>query len=193
MVRTGRLATDRIVLRAFESTDLEALRAYLNEASMIGRRYIPWKIRDLAPLTVKQTEGVLDAWAEEKKGFTLAIALQETGELVGHAGCNWHWDAHCPGIDLAISPAHQRRGVGAEVAKLLLAYLFENTPAHNVSSWASDWNEAAMGFARSLGFTESGRIPRCGIRDGRFVEDVIFDMLRPEWEAIREGEDAHGA
>jgi len=192
MVRTNRLATDRIVLRAFESTDLEAVRAYLNEASMIGRRYIPWKIRDHAPLAAKQIEGVLEAWAEEKKGFTLAVELRETGELIGHAGCNWHWDTHCPGISLAISPSHQRVGLGAEVARLLLGYLFENSPAHNVSGWASDWNEPAIAFARSLGFSESGRIPRCGIRDGRFVEDVMLDILRPEWEAIREAGDAHG-
>ena len=64
-----------------------------------------------------------------------------------------------------------------------MTYLFENTPAHNINGWLSSWNSAGLAFARSHGFTEAGRIPRAGMRDGVYVEDVMIDILKPEWLA----------
>ncbi|MFC2078168.1 GNAT family N-acetyltransferase [Candidatus Bipolaricaulota bacterium] len=175
----------RFSLRALEKSDVEAVQAYLNEPALVGRRCIPWGIRDVAPLSRRQVEGILEKWASEKKGFTLGIELRETGELVGHAECNWHWDAHCPGIGIAVSPQHQREGIASEVVRLLLAHLFGDTPAHNVSGWVMSWNEAGLTFAKGLGFTESGRIPRSGIREGAYCEAVMVDMLKAEWLAAK--------
>jgi len=185
----GRFETSRTILRGLEAADAERLQAYLNAPTMIGCRYVPWRIPDIAPLSRTQVEGILEAWSKEKKGFALGITLRETGELVGHGECNWHWDTHCPGIGIAIAPDHQRRGLGSEVASRLIAHLFENTPAHNVSGWVASWNEAGLAFAKRLGFAESGRIPRSGIRDGTYVDAAMVDILRPEWAAAREGAD----
>jgi len=124
-----------------------------------------------------------------KKAITLGIVLRDTGELVGHAGCNWNWDAHCPSVSLAVAPAHQRAGIGSEVLGMLLTHLFEDTPAHNVNGWAPSWSEPALTFARRHGFTETGRVPRGGLRDGAWFDDVMLDILRPEWAAAREGSD----
>jgi RimJ/RimL family protein N-acetyltransferase len=70
---------------------------------------------------------------------------------------------------------------------LLLHYLFENTPAHNVSGWLADWNQAARGFAQKHGFRESGRSRREGIRQGAYYDGILVNILRPEWEAGQEG------
>lgn len=187
---TERLGNERLSLRAFESDDLAALHAYFNDPSLIGRRYMPWGIRDNAPMSRRDVEGILEAWAKVKKAFTLGIELRESGVLAGHAECNWRWDTHCPGVAVAVSPEHQRRRIGSEVVGLLLAYFFENTPAHNVSGWISSWNEPGLAFALALGFTESGRIPRGGIRDGVFYEEVMVDILKPEWAATESGSNA---
>jgi RimJ/RimL family protein N-acetyltransferase len=81
--------------------------------------------------------------------------------------------------------------IGSEVVRHLVAYLFENTPAHNVSGWVSSWNEAGLAFAKAEGFSESGRIPRFGIRDGAYYEAVIVDLLKTEWRESERGR--HGA
>lgn len=184
-MRAARFGTEHFVLRPLEETDIDAMAAYLNEPEMIGRRYTPWGIRDIAPLSRKQVKGILEKWESEKKGFTLGIELRETGELVGHAECNWHWDAHCPGIGIAVSPRHQRAGIASEAVRLLLTHLFEDTPARNVSGWVMSWNEAGLAFAKASGFTASGRVPRSGIRDGAYCEAVMVDLLKPEWLATK--------
>jgi len=182
-MRQRRFETDRTILRPIEADDAERVQELLNAPGIIGRRHMAEQIPDVAPLSRLQVEKLLGMWAEEKKGFTLGIELRQESVLVGHASCNWRWDAHCPEIGVTVCPGFQREGVGSEVVRLLLAYLFGNTPAHNVGGWVEGWNNEGIAFARSLGFSESGRIPRCGIRDGTFFEQILFDILRPEWRA----------
>ena len=170
-----------MALRALESADVEALQTYLNDPKMIGRRYIPWEMRDIAPLSRARVEEILDSWAAEKKALTLGIELRETGELIGHTGWSSSWDTHCPSVWIALAPERQRVGIGSDVLRLLLAHLFENTPAHNVNGWIAGWNDAGLAFARAHGFTETGCIPRGGIRDGAYYAEVMVDILKPEW------------
>lgn len=185
----GRFCGDRIDLRALEETDVGALHVYLNDPALLGRRYLSGDVPEVTPLSRGQVAEILDACAKPKNGFTLGIELRDTGELVGHAGCNWNWDPHCPGVSIAVAPAHQRSGIGSEVLSMLLQHLFEDTPAHNVNGWVPGWNAPALAFAERHGFTESGRIPRGGLRAGAWFEHVMLDILRPEWVAAREGSD----
>jgi RimJ/RimL family protein N-acetyltransferase len=175
--------TERLRLRAFEPEDLSALHAYLNYPELSGRRCLPWRFPNEQPLSRAQVEQVLQRWAEGEKEFHLAVTLREDGSLIGHANCDWGWDAHCPEIDLAISPAYQFQGYGSEVLDILLAYLFENTPAHSISSGMASWNWEALNFALKHGFAQNGSMRRAGLWDGRFYDWLGVDILRPEWLA----------
>jgi RimJ/RimL family protein N-acetyltransferase len=173
---------DAVDLRPFEPSDVPALALILNHPGLTGRRYVPWGFAELSPLSQGQVEAIIQKWAKTEKGLQLAVVLRETEELIGHVGCDWGWDPHCPDLSLVIAPAHQRRGYGSEVLRLLLSYLFGNTVAHNVSGWVADWNRAGLQFATRHGFQECGRLRRAGIQQGSYFDVVVVDLLRPEWE-----------
>ena len=179
---------EHVRLRALEPVDVEALHAYLNDERLFGRRYLPWGIVDAGPFSHGKVHEILAQWAKEKKAFALGIETP-AGDLVGHAGCHWGWDTHCPSTWVVIAPGHQRCGFGTAAIDLLMSYLFENTPAHNVNGWVSSWNGDGLTFAKTLGFSETGRIPRSGLRDGVYFDDVMIDILKPEWRTRREGSD----
>jgi [ribosomal protein S5]-alanine N-acetyltransferase len=184
--------TPRLYLRPFEPEDGTALAPFLNHPDLAGRRYLPWDFPGDLPLSRKQVDSLLSKWSEGNKEFHLAILLRETQELVGHAVCDWGWDPHSPFLALVIAPDWQRRGYGSEVIRCLLRYLYGATPAHSISTWVAGWNEPALCFAREMGFHESGR-SRCeGIRAGVVYDEILFDLLRPEWQEI-EGGVVHGA
>jgi len=187
----GPFRDDRVTLRAMEPADVDALHAYLNEPSLFGRRYLPWDFPDVAPLSRRQVTEILESWSTQEKSRTLGIGIPDTGKLVGHVGCRWGWDTHCPTVWLAVGPEHQRSGIGSAALRLTLEHLFENTPAHNVNGRAAGWNDAGLAFAAHHGFTVSGRIPRGGLRDGAWFEDIVLDILKPEWRTTREA--PHGA
>ena len=175
--------TERVALRAFEPEDLDVLHSYLNHPKLVRCRYIPWQFPAEAPLSKRQVEGILKAWADGERQFHLAITRREDGALIGHVNANWRWDPHCPGLDLVISPNFQRQGYGSEVLSLMLDYFFNNTPAHNISSGAPSWDQPALNFAAKHGFTKNGRFRRTGFKDGVYADWIGIDILRPEWVA----------
>jgi RimJ/RimL family protein N-acetyltransferase len=194
---------DKVTLRPFEPDDAQALREYLNHPDLTGRRCIPWGISETLPLSEQQVQGVLDRWASEDRGTVLAVEAQVrkrsyglSGEatgvasLVGHAEMNWGWDVHTPSVSVCIAPDQQRRGYGSNALQLLLRYLFDYTPAHNVGCWVAEWNEPALAFLRHHGFHVGGRLRRAGIHQGRCFDLITTDFLRPEWKAQQGGQDA---
>ena len=184
-----RFANEFVRLRALESTDVDALHAYMGDERLFGCRYVPWGTRDIEPFSRGQVQKILDEWGKEKKAFTLGIEV--AGAIVGHAGCHWGWDTHCPSVWIVVAPESQRQGIGSGALDLLLTHLFENTPAHNVNGWIASWNKPALAFADAHGFLQSGRIPRGGLRNGSYFDEVMIDILKPEWLARREV--SHGA
>jgi RimJ/RimL family protein N-acetyltransferase len=181
MFRSGSIA-----LRAFELGDAPALCAYLNQPTLAGRRYIPDGFPDLAPMSMRQVEGVIEQWQKETGSWTLAVVDAESGDLLGHIRADWGWDPHCPSACVVIAPGRQRQGIGTAALDLALTFLFDEIPAHVVSGWASSWNELALAFARRNGFQEAGRRPRGGMHAGEFYSEVAFDLLRSEWN-VRKG------
>ncbi len=180
------LKRDGIALRAFEPTDVHALYAYLNDPALEGRRYLPDGFPDLAPLSARHVEGILEHWQKESESWTLAVVDTTSGALLGHVRADWEWDPHCPSACVVIAPAQQRRGIGSAVLAVALAFLFEETPAHVVSGWVASWNEPALAFALHNRFSEAGRQPRGGLHAGSFYSHVALDLLRGEWTAMRE-------
>lgn len=171
-----------VYLRAFEPEDVPALHTYLNHPDLICRRYIPWKLPDDLPLSLEQVQSIHENWSKEEDGVHLAVVQGNSGELIGHAEMDWGWDPHCPGISIVIAPVQQRKGYGSQVMELLLHYLFENMPAHNVSCWIAEWNGEGRDFLRVHGFKESARMRRFGLREGAYYDLIVADLLRPEWE-----------
>jgi len=179
-----------IRLRPFRSDDMTGLQSILNDPSLVARRYIPWMIPQRSPLSIRQVESAVEDWEKRKKGFALAVEGRPSGCLAGYCECNWDWDPHCPSLSVVIAPMDQLRGLGSAVMELLLSYLFEQTPAHNVNGWIDDWNSEGLAFAEAMGFRRTGTVPRVGMKDGRYVDGVLVDILRSEW---REGGAGHGA
>jgi RimJ/RimL family protein N-acetyltransferase len=130
-------------------------------------------------------EKLYQTWGEGEKVLHLAVVLHKTQALIGCATCDQGWDPHSPSVYVVIDPEHSRQGFGSETLDLLLRHLFDSTPAHNVSCWIAEWNQAGRLFAKRHGFTEGGAMRRAGMRHGAFFDVVVADLLRPEWQAAR--------
>jgi RimJ/RimL family protein N-acetyltransferase len=179
--------TEQLKLRPFESDDTLALQAYLNHPKLSGRRYIPRGFPEVVPLSTHQGDAIIKKWAEDENEAHLAIVTSGKQELIGHVDLAWNWDPHVPWISVVIARPYQRQGHGSQVLNLLLDYLFENTAAHNVFSWMADWNQAARAFAKKIGFQENGRSRREGFYKGKYYDDILVDILRPEWQSKMRG------
>jgi RimJ/RimL family protein N-acetyltransferase len=172
---------ERIILQAFEPEQVSLLCSHLNHPELVGRRYLPWEFPDDLPLSCQQAEAIYKKWIEKQKGFNLAIVLPEGRELIGHINCDWGWDTHCPYVSLVVYAPYQRNGYAGEALGIFLEYIFNNTPAYNISSRIEEWNMPALEFAQKSGFTKCGRSRRVRIRNGVSCDCILVDMLKDEW------------
>lgn len=179
---------EHIALRPFEPEDVASVAVYLNHPDLAGRRYLPDGLPDVVPLSMGRVAEAVQKWQQGDKELHLAVVQLSTGELVGHTSADWGWDPHNPSVSVAIGPAHQRQGHGSVALRLMLDYLFGQTPAHCVTAWIDGWNEAGLAFAGHIGFRRAGQMRRAGLRRGQFYDLVVMDLLRPEWLA-RGGDD----
>lgn len=172
---------DSIILRPVEPGDVPGLQAILNHPGLAGRRHIPWRFPEIAPLSREQVEAIVQSWNRDERAFHMAVERKGNDGLIGVAECDWGWDPHCPSVAVVIAPDSQRQGYGSEALNLLLEYLFGNTPAHSIGCWTAEWNEPALRFAERHRFRLNGRMRRAGIREGRYFDVLVADILRPEW------------
>ena len=174
--------TQHITLRPFTKDDAPALLVYLNHPELTGRRYTHWDFDDDLPLTLPEAEKIIEKWQENSEGFCYAVIKKDDDMLIGHVSTDWGWDPHMPDCAVVISPPFQRQGFGTQALSLLLDYLFDFTVAHNVSNGIVEWNAPAIAFAGKLGFTRVGKLRRDTYRAGKFYDNILYDILRPEWK-----------
>ena len=169
-----------VFLRAIERTDADKLFRMMNHPELRGRRYLDDEDR---PLSIVDVERYIEKFQEAKNGLHLTVLVDD--QPVGYATVDYDWDTLTPFAAVVISPDHQRSGYGSETAHLLIDWVFTQLPATAIHSWIADWNESALRFSESLGFTSAGRVRRDSVHDGRFADSIPVEMLRGEWEATR--------
>lgn len=173
-----RYAGENVRLRPYEESDLDAIAGYLGGWEMSGRRgFEHERHRAMSRAEIVKE---LDGWATPQNGEAFVITHHEV--VVGHVRSDVWWDALTPFAHLVIAPGSRRHRYGTEAAGLMLAHLFEDTPAHAVHSWVDEDDAPALAFASGLGFSVCGRLRRTGIRAGRYVDSLALELLRQDWE-----------
>lgn len=69
---------------------------------------------------------------------------------------------------------------------LLLEYAFDRIQLHVLHSWVREGNERSIAALSRQGYRPAGQRYRGAVRDGFYVDHLIFDLLRDEWLAARD-------
>jgi RimJ/RimL family protein N-acetyltransferase len=167
-------------VRALDKSDLPQVAEYLSHPELAGLTGLTGD-RGLTLSVDEITDGI-EKWRTTEHG--LIRVIEDDGAIAGHVRSGWWWDAFTPWIEIVVRPERRNRGLGASAAGWMLQHLFTNTPAHVVHASTPDWNDNGIRFAERLGFERAGAIRRTGIRDGRYVDSIEFELLRTRWEEL---------
>ncbi len=83
------------------------------------------------------------------------------------------------GID---EPELRGKGYAPESARLLIDYLFSTKPLERIQATANSDNLASQHVLEKLGFVKEGTLRKNDFVKGRFVDTLIYSLLREEWE-----------
>lgn len=109
------------------------------------------------------------------------------GEPVGTvAAVAPSWSMGHAEISYMLAESHHRRGLGTRAVRLLVDKLFGETDLHRLYALISPENIASARLAERVGFRLEGRMREHYLIQGRRVDELLYGLLRPDWEARRE-------
>jgi ribosomal-protein-alanine N-acetyltransferase len=172
------LETDRLFLRRLVPNDLNALYALYRDPQM--RRYFP--VEGTSPdktLTYEETkeelEWFLDGHPKRPELGLWATILKENGAFIGRCGLlPWTIDGQDE-IEIAymIDKRYWRQGLGAEAARGIRDYAFEQLGLSRLICMIDPENEASIGVAANIGMVFE---KECVDEHGPFL---VYSMVAP--------------
>lgn len=160
MPRAWELKTERLVLRPFESDDVEdlhrvlkkpAVRRFLLDDSVVSRAWVEATIRGSHKLFEAEGHGL---WSVRERGDM---------SLAGFAGY-WHF-FDPPQLQLlyGLAPPYWGRGLAAEAARAVVRYGFERLGFEEIRAATDPPNIRSVGVLERLGM----RLEQTTVVDGR--------------------------
>lgn len=190
------LSDGTIVVRPFARGDADAVAVACQDPLIQQCCYfVP------SPYTLDDARRFMtEAQLELTMGTTAHCAVCDaaTGELLGAVNLVHYPEREAGELGLWIVREARGRGVGAAALSLMIRYAFEQVGLGRVEAMIETPNEASQGMVRKLGFTREGvlrgYLASRGPRDDDLVDpahgridQVMFSLLRPEWEAPNQG------
>lgn len=114
--------------------------------------------------------------------------VEEGGTPVGTvAATNVSWGMGYAEISYMLDEARHGRGLGTRAVRLLVAKLFRETDLHRLYALISPENTPSVRIVERLGFTREGLMREHYFIQGRRVDELVYGLLRREWEKNGEG------
>ena len=177
------LVTTRLRLDALRPGDADALFACRADPAVA--RFQGWRPADLAAMSEfidaqAATADLSGGWRQR------AIRLRGDGMLIGDLGIHLPERAEdSVEFGISIAPAHQGRGYASEAVQAVFERVFGQLGRHRIHASVDPRNLASMAMLRALGMRQEAHHRESLWLHGEWVDDVIFAMLKHEWQACR--------
>lgn len=174
------MRTDRLLLREFVEADWRAVLAYESDPRYL--RYYEWEER--TEEDVRAFVRMFIGYRREtpRRKFQLAIALPDTGQLIGNCGIRVR-NPEMREADLGyeLDPEQWGRGYATEAARATLAFGFGPLGMHRVYAECVAENSASAHVLEKIGMTREGRFRRNVWIKGRWWDTLHYAILDEEW------------
>ena len=175
-----RIVTPRLVLRELVAGDCPAVLAYQRDPRYL--RFYPWTDRSEADVQAFVQRQVDDQAEQPRRKFQLAIALPDSGQLIGNCGIRRkpdnEWEAD---IGYELNPDYWRRGYATEAARTMVDFGFRELKLHRVSAWCIADNGASARVLEKVGLQLEGRLRENESFKDRWWDTLLYGMLEGEW------------
>jgi [ribosomal protein S5]-alanine N-acetyltransferase len=171
------IKTERLLLRPFRIQDAEDVFAYASDEAWL--RYLP--------LSVPYTRGDADRFLatqillDRQEHPAWAIELQ--GKVAGGVNLRFLFDHRVAELGYAIARPLWGQGLTTEASRAVLGAAFEHYPElHRVRARADARNLGSIRVMEKLGMRREGLLREDRLARGEFIDEVIYGLLRREWQ-----------
>lgn len=162
------LRTDRLVLRAAQSSDLLDLFAIFRDQRAM--RYWSTPPHENPERTQENLDRMIASGSERLVYFV----IEYLGTAIGTAGMH-----HENEVGFILHPDHWRQGIVTEAMQAIIPYLFATTDAAQLTADADPRNTASINCLKSLGFYVTSTARNTFCINGEWSDSVYFALPRP--------------
>ena len=174
--------TDRLILRAFERSDIEGLAAYHVLPSV--QRYVFSRTRDASQVAtaLNLMRGHVSL---QRPGDTLTLAMVRKGDqqLVGHVSLHWSDATAGQGeVRFVINPSYAGQGYANEAISTLLDLAFDHYRIHRIFIRCDGRNHHSIKLLQQIGMRLEAHYREHALFQGEWDEELHFAILDREWQ-----------
>ena len=174
----------RIQLRAMEETDAEAFLPWVNAPEM--RAFLLVRF----PRSLKSEREWIAAMTAEKEppaNIAWAIELVSDNRLIGAIGMHRiEWPRRRAMTGIFLFPESMRgKGYGTEAKNLVIDYAFAELGLRSLWTTVFEHNQASIHAIEKQGYRRGGVMRKTILVNGVWRDEIYYDLLREEWEAMR--------
>jgi ribosomal-protein-alanine N-acetyltransferase len=171
----------RLRLREFTPADVTGVLAIYGDPK--ATEHLSFEPRSREQIELMIANSMQSAVAEPRTEYALAAVTHETGELIGSA--RLALEPHSAGqIGFALNADHWGRGLGTELAGLLLELGFNSLQLHRIWAARSPVNTGSERVLTHVGMTEEGRIRHHVHSHGVWRDSITYGILEDEWRSL---------
>jgi RimJ/RimL family protein N-acetyltransferase len=183
-MRSPLMVGERVYLRAVEAGDAEVM------ARLDAAETDTFMFRQRVPTSpIEHAHFVADLYTRQPPpSVWFSVCLREDDRLIGNvAVVDIDW-LHRTGETASwLGPADVRgMGYGTEAKHLLLEYCFDRIHLHVLRSEVDEPNTRSAAALAKQGYRPSGRLRWSDVKDGRYIDALLFDLTRSDWLAARD-------
>lgn len=172
---------EEMQLRMLSARDANALFSLTNASREYLQKWLPWLDN------IKSEEDTLEFIKStfytynNRQAITAGIFLYE--ELVGVISFQSLDFTHNIGtIGYWLGEKYQGRGVMTKAVEHLVTYGFENLQLNRIEIRVATRNESSIAIPKRLQFKNEGILRQAERLHQRYVDHVMYSMLREEWD-----------
>lgn len=175
---TPAFETERLLLRRFSAADEADVFRYCRDPEVA--RLTSWEPHQSLDDT-RRFLGWAQARYDEAIGGPWAMALRETGEVVGAIGLTVVWPHLRGEVGYWLGRPLWRQGLTTEAGRAILRYSFDDLGLNRIEARCEVGNDASERVMQKLGMTFEGVLRQQIIAKGRFRDMKLYSLLRTEW------------
>ena len=116
--------------------------------------------------------------------FQLVIIEKESGEIIGDVGVHFIGeDGFQCELGCTVSKKQQGKGFATEAMKITIDYLFNSLNKHRIIGSVDPENVSSIRLLERLSFRKEAHFKESLWVDEKWVDDVIYGLLKKEWDA----------
>jgi ribosomal-protein-serine acetyltransferase len=173
--------SDELELRLLEERHTDELFALVDQNRKHLRRWLPWLDNNTSANDTRIfIKTALDQFANNS-GLVAGIWRQD--RIVGVISYNAvDWQNRIAHIGYWIAEGFQGRGIVTKACKALIDYAFNELELNRIEIRCATGNKRSCAIPQKLGFTQEGVVRQAEWLYDRFVDHLVYGLLRSEWK-----------